>query len=393
MSSVAFIKKLANAPSLKKLRMEHFSIRIDDLELLHTTLPTLCWLDFDSTTLFGYYDVPNVDIEPAISVTSLSLDVDCIEFVDNAVNLFKYISKKYTNLTEAKFNLSLDDLSDDSDIFTLYHDGMVPLIQNFGSQLKKLSVFSSASPRILLDMLDKVDYHLESLDIQLLLATDQISDSFGTIKLAKYIQTFKLMGLSLTTFNWLSDLIVLKELELTFSPFPSNVRPPRAVTLNRILEVCPKTLESITITNAKLIYEPSNIQLPFVKKVYFRDLILAAKIDSFISRALPSLRYVGLEYCQLAYKQLSFPGLHLDSLEIKDIRKPGKDNLLVITLQNDEQQFYAKSGLRIYDYEATQGFFKYDDILHPFGKRISNISSTSRPFISVTCASVNSVIY
>ncbi|KAI8891198.1 hypothetical protein K501DRAFT_327841 [Backusella circina FSU 941] len=393
MSSVNFIKSLANAPALKRLQMKHFSITIEDLELLHTILPTLCLLDFDSTTLFGYYGLPDSNIEPAISVTSLTLHLDCIEFVDTTVNLFKYISKKYTNLTEAKFYISLEDMTDDDDVSVIYHDGMVPLLQRFGSQLKKVSLFSVASPRILLEMLDEVDYHLESLDIQLLLSADRINEPLGTRKQLKYITTFKLMGLSSTTFHWLSDFIVLKELDLTFSQLPSNTRTPRPITLNRILEACPETLESITIANVKLIYEPSNIQLPFVKRLYLRDSILASHIDIFISKTLPHLRYLGLEYCQLAYKQLSFPDLNLDYLEINDIHKLGKDNLLVITSHDDEQQLYAKSASRLYDSEMKQAFLKYDSALYPFGKRILDSSPNARPFISVACASVNNVVY
>ncbi|KAI8886294.1 hypothetical protein K501DRAFT_269848 [Backusella circina FSU 941] len=112
--SLAVINRLLiSAPALNTLTMSDYSFTFNDLDTLSSVLPHLTSISLIDCTLLPDNKHASALIEPATSVTSLSLDsIEIyVRSLEIEAELLMYISKKYPNLSTITYNVLLCEKS------------------------------------------------------------------------------------------------------------------------------------------------------------------------------------------------------------------------------------------------------------------------------------------
>ncbi|KAI8890519.1 hypothetical protein K501DRAFT_310935 [Backusella circina FSU 941] len=396
-SNKKLIPLLANAPNLRKLSITALRISFNDLESLHTSLPLLDSIQFFYAKFLNDDDFMPRNIQPATFVTQFALEAGRAS-AETQTEWLRYIHKKYPNLTDWEFRCLNDRLDREENVENVNKEGLIPLLQGFGPQLKRLSTVSRNYGPDFFTSLDSTGCQIQNLSLSMGLQPSLL-DAFVTSSQVRYIQLLKIQVVQVGNFEWLKDLPVLKELVLDYK-FRFDVdrkAVKETIQLNRLLDVCPDTMEALRIMHACINIDHTDSYTKSscnIKKLGFFSIPLPDHMDHFISNYFPKLQTLVLEFCGLQRKTFNLEGHHLSFVRIAEGVIFKDTHLLMIT--NKSRQWYT----------AKQCLFNYIDLKDHFCIRDTQIyhtatktllasdtaSDTTEPTLTFKCASIRTLL-
>ncbi|KAI8881457.1 hypothetical protein K501DRAFT_334707 [Backusella circina FSU 941] len=328
-SNREIIPLLTSAPYLEKLKIANLRVTIDDLELLHASLPYLQSLWLQAPQLRG--NRLSTVVLPATSLKVLKVESSDVFFIQTQIAFLQYVSEKYTNLKELSYSSACFDFRED-EMNTLCRNGWMPLFMTLGSRLKSVNIDSNGLPVNIYQILDRVGCHLDRLYLE----ESSLRETLEGLKQSRQIRHIRTLvltnhGIGFTGFGWLKRLVQLKELKV-------NCVYDTIVQFDDLLLACSDTVESLSIENGKLELDHSIRHLSFIKSLSFSKIFLPETIDTFISNNFYRLNALRLDNCQLYRRCFSLPMVDLNYFELTDYFPPNRHSILVKTLNNEVVQ-------------------------------------------------------
>jgi hypothetical protein len=124
------VVQMTNLPVLKSLGLKHLSIRIEQLEVLHQNVPSI-----QNFTL-EYVDILEsrspCGITPVDSMTSFDIHVSMVTNLETHIQWFKYMKRKYTNLTSTRYMDESLDLYDWNTMSRFFSEEILGFLQLIG---------------------------------------------------------------------------------------------------------------------------------------------------------------------------------------------------------------------------------------------------------------------
>jgi hypothetical protein len=124
-------------PVLETLKLQHFRVKLMDLETVHCNLPSIKSLHLINALIVSG-EFPN-DIIPVTLITTLDLSLRAVIDLHTHIELYKYLAKKYTLVSKPTFQdkaLVGVDVDYPRDV---YNKGILPWYQKIGSQIDTFS--------------------------------------------------------------------------------------------------------------------------------------------------------------------------------------------------------------------------------------------------------------
>jgi hypothetical protein len=392
------IPLLANAPNLTKLSITALHISFRDVESLHTSLPLLRSIQFFYAKFLDSDDFIPQHIQPALSVTQFALEAGRAS-TETQTEWLRYIHKKYPSLTDWEFRCLNDRLDREENVENVNKEGLIPLLQDLGPQLKRLSTVSRNYGPDFFRSLDNTGCQIQNLSLSMGLQPNLL-DAFVTSSQVRYIQLLKIQVVQVGNFEWLKELPVLKELVLDYK-FRFDVDRKAAketIQLNKLLDVCPDTMEALRIMHACINIDDSDFNAKSscnIKKLGFFSIPLPDGMDHFISDHFPKLKTLVLEFCGLQKKTFDLRHHHLFFVRIAE-GVIFKDTHLLMKTDNGLQWYTAKQCL--FNYIDLKDHFCIRDtqIYHTTTKAIlpstASLDDKTEPTLTFRCASINTLL-
>jgi hypothetical protein len=187
--------------------------------------------------------------------------------------------------------------------------------------------------------------------------------------------------------------------EIRISPF-TNTAGTRTLQLNKSLEICGKSLESLTFTGLILVYPPltaSNTPPSVyhrIKKLDFVTMSLPHDIDTFISSSFPELHALKFKKCSDTKKEKRYfmlPNTNLHYLQVLH-GLDTDDHVLVLTLCNNKKRMY-KSARGAYDFYTHEvNFGLQDAATNPSIISVPFENRPVSPFLTIICNSLKDIL-
>ncbi|KAI8874791.1 hypothetical protein K501DRAFT_314443 [Backusella circina FSU 941] len=350
-SGKEFIHLLVNAPNLTSLTLNQFTITIERLELLHKTLPHLQHLCILQGVVAHGLAV-NWPIKPATLVRRAFFKIHCGK-LDGKTKLLQYMRRKYTNLVDFTlrniFNrenlLNMTEL--DSDFFI---DGVLPLLANFGPQLKRLTFRVPLLDETDIMILIKAKYQLEHLGLETSNSTGIIKECLPTLKPLLFLRSLCLYEPECYDgFGFLRPLKHLKELKI-YRPMPDHFR------INHLLGKLNPQIESLALGYCWLKCDMLHYKVFYaLRDLILTKVILSSGIDTFIALFMPSLRNISVHDCLFQDDNFCLPGHQLDSLTVSDHTLCIHECVVVKTFVSERVVFAQSRPLRRQRYFSKHG--------------------------------------
>lgn len=390
LTTPGFFQNISNLVHLTELLVNDFELTLDSLESLHTNLPYLKSLTFDQSQL--KYDPLLFNISPVTSISKFHFinEAESTSTVETQAIWFRYIARKYPNLSDLKFfnTCQEEEDSDEDDEMLNIPDASTQFgefFRNIGVGLKELHLKSNILPLNLFELLDDANCQVQHLSLSSTLV-DSIIKNVTRSNQNRSIQVLELDCVSSEDMQWARGMLALKTLSMQYEDGFG------VAGLNNILEMCPNTLESLELKDVKLAIDPSSLTRPFpIKHLTFNHVGLPEQFDAFFSVYLPLLRGLKIIYCTIPNPNISLPNHHLSHFEVLDSTFGRKTMLLVATSKDNRRALYrtrCHNGRSISIQEEVSGIIPFEahsrcTIYNP---------ATDDPTLLLECASVNSVV-
>jgi hypothetical protein len=324
------VSVLKNAPNLLSLSLTTYISSFNTLNTIHKSAPRLQHLklrtiDMKNTSL------DNVDPSPVESLTERVFDEVETDNDTTLLNILKYITMKYISLTKLKFCISQRNRLMYNDIVDLNQSGLDPLFKKLGHQLKTLGLGGNTFEQQF-SSLDDSGCRIKHITIN-------CKTSTILFQLAASNQTSCIQTLVLEAMNSGSLLALTKFKSLVRLKLDANFTHKKdyAVSFPNILKYAPPTLKSLSISSSLLAIDSNYEYVSHsIEKVSLSLIDLPNDIDAFLSRCIPNISYLKLEYCGMVGKTLNLAKLDLYKFRIIDQFEGHalSNRMMVLTLGN-----------------------------------------------------------
>jgi hypothetical protein len=153
----------------------------------------------------------------------------------------------------------------------------------------------------------------------------------------------------------------------------------------------PTTFKRLSIQHSKLSFDFEKAQPYHLTKLSLDMAVFSQGLDKFISTYLSQLSRLELMKCKLEGHTLNFSTLKLSSLYIVEDFFPTDEDILVLTLEDNQKRWYTAERDHMYI-----GFYNDSDNgdigLYPAAKSFPVDDVEEFPFFTILCHSVKDVI-
>jgi hypothetical protein len=351
MSGKQFVHLLSNAPNLSSLTLNEFTITVDRLELLHDTLPSLRQLSILEGIVSEGLAVSH-PIKPAKLVRRAFFKIHRGKLLTKS-RLLQYMRLKYTRLVDFTLQNILNrenHLNIVNDEFDFFVDAVLPLLANFGPQLKRLTLrLPLLDPTDMMIMI-KANYQLDHLGLETSHSTDIVAECLPVLKPLLSLQSLCLYEPECDDkFAFLKPLEHLKVLKI-YRPTPDQFK------VNHLLENLNPGIVSLSLGDCWILHNVNpHEHFKMLTELTLTKVILAAGIDIFISIWFPSLRHLGFHDCIFPNKYFLLPCIQLETLTVTDHTMCMHEYVLVKSYLDERVVFADSCPLRRQRYFSKNG--------------------------------------
>jgi hypothetical protein len=347
------IDGLRNAPALTKLKLGHFYYYFHHFDMIHQTAPLLKSLSVSGVLLNddSLFNMSSLDIfSSTIHDASLDgiaqngfLETLCIEgdaYLLNQYVWMRYLSTKYTHLSNFTFNCNIPSHESDQDDtrHQRYFEFIMPLFARLGSQLKSLKYTNHQLTPDLYRLLDQPGFEFKSLQLNV---GASLIQAMAASHQARFLEHLSLCLdiVNMEELKPLKMLAPLKSLALYFRK--DKYSKKTAISLNNLLsEHCPDGIASLSLDNAILTIDDAGSHCSPLKEIKMMACDITKEALTFITQCCPHLHSLSVLVClpERFSMDLSFHRLLYVNIETND-RAIFKIN----TLENNKRNVYKRS--------------------------------------------------
>lgn len=376
----------ANAPNVTTLVLSSFKFKLEDLEILHQSLPLLETLKLKYGSLIDS-DLPSV-IKPATAFLALSASQLLVGRPDSYLKLIQYIGQKYINMTDISLQCSWNEDYDDY-MCEILSQGWHPLFHQLGSQLSTLRLDPDRLSADIFQVLDDAGCHIKHLHLSET-CLRSTKESLKVSNQRSSIETVVLdfHGRGVSGFHWLRHLSKLRLLKVIFSFIPKEDK-----SINDLLDACPNTLEYLAIENNKLSFDFTSPQKYSIKRLELTNVTLPSGFDTFISLYLPNLNRLKLEACEYFGDFFVLQNINLHYLDIIARITADKRLVMVKTLA-DRKGYLYKPKHKVNYYGIFRDRLNIHDATLCPSVRASSIEKAktkTKPYLTIVCNSIRNL--
>jgi hypothetical protein len=303
-----FIPSLKNMPALKKLTMVGLEIRIDDMETIHSNLPSLDTLELNPCEAKN--SVSPLDIEPC--------NLKCLKMLIQEEGSAKgedfewmtYIKRKYPSLSELSiWNKKLDNPEFDGIEYTLLP---AVCINRIRPQMKKIGPICHDSSNRVYGILDGFGARFHTIKINFRTKYPDLTHLTDSLQVAS-IEELHLSGMTSFPFEHLAKMTNLKKLYITgdisFAEDDDGSDQYHEFYFGNLLSYLPKTVNTLSINNVCLLMAGEDKHtFTALKELELENVELLGNYNKFIGASFPGLKALRL------YNALAF----IEPIELKD---------------------------------------------------------------------------
>ncbi|KAI8885287.1 hypothetical protein K501DRAFT_270864 [Backusella circina FSU 941] len=377
-----FIELMANAPALTTLNISGFQFSLLDLESLHTKLPLLRSLTLESIEIDCSILPSKIQTTPSMRI--LNIDTTSMLKGEEEVNLFQYITTKYTQLLELSFDKMLGSTMSNAVIKkSLNNNTSTAFMEQLGSKLEAISLGSGRQDLNPFEMLDD-----GVLLIRKIGADKPLLQQITRLNIARCVHTLTVNHLNhCIDLGWLKEFSVLKELTL-FNIGGELSRRRRMIKPSDLLKNLGESIEILHLCGLKLTNDFSVVHQHPLKSISFENVTLAPQLDGFISQSFPKLHTLIFEFCHIGGRSLILPNIDLSYFRIIEKLPISDTAMLVISLNNNERTWYFANPK--IDISFCTDYFSYADTsVYPAITSLPYDKYSGTPYMTLACNSLN----
>jgi hypothetical protein len=217
---------------------------------------------------------------------------------------------------------------EDEDIDELFNTRWVPLLRKLGPQLIKLYTYCDER------LVDFLKDNGCNYPVNELLFCRISPQKLNQLRNVDFLYDLNVTLKEPWEFDWLSQLTVLKKLQLDCHIYKDTDLP----SLNNILANCPPSLETLMLESGTYTIQPLDIPVVNVKHLSFKTVTLPNGIDTFISQSFSQLSRLKFEQCTFERKKLILLNTNLNYFELEDTFPEENSDVEVITKNNNEKR-------------------------------------------------------
>jgi hypothetical protein len=333
--TVDIIPLLAQAPCLESLTVPIIKMTLKKFETMHSSLPFLKHL----TTELVLGDIAN-DPLPTNILPANSMETVTIKFFyrqDNEeTKLFQYFRSKYPNLKVFNYASRWFQNAHNHNIQEFCQLGLYPFLQEVAYKLEEYAINMDIdnSPGLLpnyFGVLDKTDCKITEVAFDSFLSAEKLGQ-FMQSSLIKNVKGLGFYNVEFRDFKLLAELPLLTNFILEHKECKAAILRP-AIALNELFGYCPK-LDTLKISDYLIKFNLADTQQYSVTSFNLHNCNVPKGFDFFISKCLPHLCFISLNYCTLHLNAFFMPDIRLQFFGVNSC---GISNVLVHT-NNDKQQ-------------------------------------------------------
>jgi hypothetical protein len=378
-----FIDLMTNAPALTTLNISGFQFSLLDLESLHQKLPLLYSLTLESIEIDCSIFPSNISATP--SMRTLNIDTTSMLKGEEEVNLFRYITVKYTHLLELSFDKMLGSTMSNAIIKKSLNsnNASASFMEQLGSDLEALSLGSGRQDLNPFEMLDD-----GVLQIRKIGADKPLLQQITRSDIAQCVHTLTVNHWNhCIDLGWLKEFSVLKELTL-FNVGGELSRKRRMIKPSELLKNLGESIEILHLCGLKLTNDFSVVRQHPLKSISFENVTLAPQLDGFISQSFPKLHTLIFEFCHLGGRSLILPNIDLSYFRIIEKLPINDTAMLVISLHSNERTWYFANPK--IDISFCTDYFSYADTsVYPAITSLPYDKYSGTPYMTLACNSLH----
>jgi hypothetical protein len=262
-----------------------------------------------------------------------------------------------------------------------------PFFKTLGPKLESIAIRQERGLMDVVNIMDDANCQLKCLMLSSLKMGEDICKLSQSNQI-KYIKELVLEDVHCKTFDWLEGLEVLEELTLV----SCHSDTPLEIEITDVLNMCsPTTFKRLSIQHSKLSFDFEEAQPYHLTELSLDMAVFSLGLDKFISTYLSQLSRLELMKCKLEGRTFNFSTLKLSYLYIVEDFFPTDQDILVLTLEDNQKRWYTAESDHLYI-----GFYNDSnngDIgLYPAAKSFPVDDVEAFPFFTILCHSVKDVI-
>jgi hypothetical protein len=324
---------LANAPALKCLSLQNYSLSLVNLELLHDKLPLLSSLSLREIKINS--DILPTDVKPAKYMTKLFLNRVYTSSTDKYIDFQKYMINKYPKITNMLYSVMVSNLN----YLVGMDNGLIPQMQQIAPHLTTLALMHSHHNPYVFPALDLHGCQLKELTIVGPMNEGEIN------KIANSEQTRFIEKLALhSTRDNISQTLLSKLSVLTVLSINNNPGSQRTenININCLLEPLANNISTLELTYTNLLLDISAFsKCHSLKTLKLKGCSLLMGMDFFISQAFPKLCILIIDACTGIRLSFYLGDLNLSYLEFRDTLPSDQDKVLVVETSRKTKRWYS----------------------------------------------------
>jgi hypothetical protein len=366
---------LANAPTLKYLSLQNYSLSLTDIELLHDKLPLLSSLSLHKMNINP--DIIPPEVEPAKYMTRLHLNGVHTSSTDKYIGFQKYMTKKYPTLTDILYSVFVPV----SYLEYCLNQGFIPQMRQIAPYLTTLTLMHSSHTQYVFPALDLHGCQLKELTVLDSMSEGEINE----IANSKQTQFIEKLSLHFTPKNisqiLLSKLPALAELSINYNPGSQSTE---SIVINRLLESLGNNISTLELTYTILLLDLSAIsKCHSLNTLKLKGCLVPKHTDFFISQAFPKLRTLIISAWIWHLPSFYLGDLNLSYLEFRDTFSSNRDKVLVVETSTNTKRWYSADKISESKLDLTN-----NRASSPAMKSLPFDEYTGTPYVTFLCYSL-----
>jgi hypothetical protein len=377
--------QLKNMPVLETLYLSTVAIKLTDLEILHSNLGSIKYLELYELDLCSG-EIPR-NVTPATLITKLEYSIVYAADLHTHIEFYKYIHKKYPSVSRPDGHDIVIGTENEDYVKEIYTKGIIPLYQDIGSQIDTFCFDPYCNGLDAFKKFDEYGFKLKNLQIKAPGSIDD--DDFFLEQLAqsdqsKYIESLHLENKVPLPLIELKRMKALHTLGIYFYHwrFRDQYQYTETIDFSEFLKACPATLSNLFVNGVGFIFSDSPLNPTFINCLELAYIDLTRDLAKIIETHFPKLSTLTLMGDLKNNLEISLPDHNLERAIISVHWVVGaQQGFRIKTTNDDKVQYYAQR-------ETLGGTKSRDDQAIPVTKEEFDASLV----LNFTCASVKELI-
>jgi hypothetical protein len=336
------IPRLKNMPVLENLYITNTKIKLAELEIIHSNLPLLKTLELKEIDIIDD-DLPR-DIKPATSIASLNLRIEKTPELHTHIQFYQYMAKKYPSVTTFLHHDHVMNNQSPDYLIQLYKRGIFPFLQNIKTHRNNYYFDNYCNGLDAFKKFDEFGWRLKYLYIKSFIDDTIFLEELAQSEQSKYIEELALEEILPEPMNMLINMEALTTLSIdyNFSYMNHNVEEKQIIHFNQLLEACPPTLSTLSISGVDFVLTESTTRLTSIKHLKLTLVDLTPELARFIETSFPHLSTLYL-HCNISNNvTISLPNHNLEIVCILiEYDQHWSNNFSLRTTCDDKLEYYA----------------------------------------------------